>query len=97
MACQVILEVRTKEGCFDQVRDWFKGALPDTREYDGCQSIHLVNNQDDPNSIMIVEQWETRQKYETYLAWRGERGDMDTLGAMLDGEPSIRFFDYMGI
>lgn len=97
MACQVILELRTKEDCIDKARNWFKGVLPDTREFDGCTSIYLVRNQDDPQSLMIVEQWDSRPQYEKYLAWRTERGDIDALLEMMEGEPNIRFFDYLGI
>ena len=97
MACQVILEIRVKDGCYDQARDFFREMLPDTRSYDGCITIHMVRDQDDPQRLMVVEQWETREKYDAYFAWRGERGDLDALGAMLDGEPSKRYFDFMGV
>ena len=97
MACQVILELRTKEDCIDKAREWFKSVLPDTREFDGCTLIHLVKNQDDPQNLMIIENWDSRPQYEKYLAWRTERGDIDQLAEMMDGEPSIRFFDFLGI
>ena len=41
----------------------------------------------------MIERWRSRADYEAYLAWRTERGDLDTLGAMLAGPPSIRYFD----
>lgn len=97
MACQVILELRTKEDCADKARSWFKSVLPDTREFDGCIGLYLVKNQDDPLNFVIIEQWDTRAQYEKYLAWRTERGDIDALVDMIDGEPSIRFFDYLQI
>jgi quinol monooxygenase YgiN len=97
MACQVILELRTKEDCVDKARSWFKSVLPDTREFDGCIGLYLVKNQDDPQNFVIIEQWDTRAQYEKYLAWRTERGDIDALVGMIDGEPSIRFFDYLQI
>lgn len=97
MACQVILELRTKEDCADKARSWFKNVLPDTREFDGCIGLYLVKNQDDPLNFVIIEQWDTRAQYEKYLAWRTERGDIDALVDMIDGEPSIRFFDYLQV
>ena len=39
-------------------------------------TLHVVQNQDDPTGIVIIEQWETRVQYEKYLAWRTKRGDM---------------------
>ena len=32
-----------------------------------------------------------------YLAWRGERGDMVVIGDMMEGPPTIRFFDFVGV
>jgi quinol monooxygenase YgiN len=97
MTCQVILEIKVKPESIDATRKWFRSVLPDTRAYDGFVTLHMAQNQDNPAELMIVEQWDTRAAYEKYLAWRGERGDMNALGAMLAGEPRIRFFNYFGV
>ena len=97
MTTQVILEFRAKADCIEKVRAWLKGVLPDTRSFAGCVTLHVVQNQDDPAGIMIVEQWDTRADYEKYLAWRTERGDMLEFGAMMDGPPTIRFFDFFRV
>ena len=97
MTCQVILEIKVKPECVEPARAWFKSVLPDTRAFDGFVTLHMGQNQDDPTELMIVEQWDTRAAYEKYLAWRGERGDMNALGAMLAGEPRFRFFNYFGV
>ena len=89
MTCQVILEIKVKPESVDAARAWFRSVLPDTRAYAGFVTLHITQNQDDPTDLMIVEQWDTRAAYEKYLAWRGERGDMNALGAMLAGEPKI--------
>jgi quinol monooxygenase YgiN len=93
MTTQVILEFRAKPDYIEKVRRWLKGVLPDTRSFDGCVTLHVVQNQEDPASIVIIEQWDSRQHYEKYLAWRTERGDMKVFGDMMDGPPTIRFFD----
>ena len=96
MACQVLLEVRIKDGCHDELRAKFVEVLPDTRNFDGCIYIYLTKDQDDPAKIIIVELWESREHYEKYLAWRTERGDMEMLGAMME-EPTWRFLDNWGV
>ena len=93
MACVVLLEVQVKEEFIDQFKASFKEMFPDTRSYDGCIDIYATQDQDNPTTMIAVEQWETRQHYEKYLAWRTERGDLDKLGAMFSAEPSIRYFD----
>ena len=97
MSVQVILEFNAKPDCVEKVRAWLKGALPDTRAFDGCVTLHVIQNQADPTGIVIVEQWDSRQQYENYLAWRTERGDMEIFGAMMAGPPNIRFFDYFRV
>lgn len=97
MTTQVIFEFTAKKDCVEKVQRWLKEVLPDTRGFDGCVTLHVVQNQDDPTAIMIIEQWETRAHYERYLAWRGERGDMEVFGSMMVGPPNIRFFDYFRV
>lgn len=97
MTTQVMLEFRAREGCADKVCDWLRSVLPDTRGYRGCVSLHVVRDQEDPMQFVIVEQWDQRADYESYLAWRAERGDMEIFGAMMDGPPRIRFFDFAGL
>lgn len=97
MTTQVILEFRAKAHCIDQAKAWLRSVLPDTRSFNGFVTLHVVQNQDDPADIAIIEQWDTRQHYEKYLAWRGERGDMVVFGDMMEGPPTIRFFDFVGV
>lgn len=97
MTCQVILEFRVKQDCIEKLRSWMQKILPGTRGFDGCNTIYLIQNQDTPTGIMVVEQWVSRQHYEKYLQWRIETGIMAELTGMMDGEPSIRFFDYFGV
>lgn len=96
MACQVLLEFRIKDGCHDRLKQTFKDIVADTRDYDGCITLHMIQDQTDPSQIIIVELWETKAHYDRYLQWRTERGDMDTLGEMLEN-PSWRFFDFWGV
>ena len=47
--------------------------------------------------MVAVEDWNSRQHYEKYLAWRTERGDLDKLVGWIQGDPSIRYFDNVGV
>jgi len=93
MACTVVLEIKLKSDMIDTAKGAFKQILPDTRAYDGCQGVDVVENQDEPGNLVLIESWESRAKYEKYLAWRAETGVLDQLGAMTSADPSIRFFD----
>ncbi len=96
MACTVLLEIRAKKEHVDDVAGGFKDAFPDTRSFDGCIDLYATQNEDDPQNFVIVENWESRAKYEAYFAWRTERGDIDNMKAVLEGDMNIRFFDRIG-
>ncbi len=91
MSVTVLLEVAVKPNV--DLIGMMKQMLPDTRSFDGCEGVEVTQNQDDSNNIVLIEKWASRDHYDKYIAWRTERGDMDTLGASLAGPPSIRYFD----
>jgi len=93
MACTVVLEIQLKPDMIDTAKGVFKQILPDTRAYDGCQGVDVVENQDKPGNLVLLETWESRPKYEKYLGWRAETGALDKLGSMCEGAPTIRYFD----
>ena len=93
MAVTVFLELNAQPAQADALKALFKEILPDTRAYDGCIGVEVVDNQDDKANIVLVESWESRGQYEKYLGWRQETGFVDKLGGFLAGPPSIRYFD----
>jgi quinol monooxygenase YgiN len=93
MACTVLLEVKANPGMGNDLLATFKAILPDTRGYDGCTGVVTYQDQDDADVIVLVEQWESKAKYEKYLGWRQETGALETLGSKVAGPPSIRYFN----
>jgi quinol monooxygenase YgiN len=47
--------------------------LPDTRAFKGCRSVNCYRNNDDPNKIILIEEWDSKADYEKYLAWRASQ------------------------
>jgi quinol monooxygenase YgiN len=93
MSTFVVLECQAKPDKVDEVKNFLRKVLPDTRAYEGFESLVVHQSQEDPTSLMMYEQWSTRPNYEAYLAWRTETGALDEFVAMLAGPPSFRFFD----
>ena len=44
-------------------------GLPATRAYDGCLSVELTFNEEN-NTIYILENWESNDKFNSYIKWR---------------------------
>jgi quinol monooxygenase YgiN len=80
MSVNVMLEVQAKPESIEELKLTFEKILPDTRCYDGCISVQVTSNQDDPLNLVLLEVWESREKNEKYLGWRTETGAFDTLG-----------------
>lgn len=93
MATLVILEAKAKPESVDAVKEMLAKRLPETRAYDGCQSLTAYLNEDDGRTLVIVEYWDSRQHYEKYLAWRTETGVLDEFQTLLEDAPEIRFFE----
>ena len=93
MAVMVLLEAQAKEGTGDELLDTFRAILPDTRAWDGFLDLVVHQNQDDKDNLVLVEKWESKAAYESYLGWRQETGVFDQLVAALAAPPSIRHFD----
>ena len=93
MSVLVLLEVSLKPENVNDFTNFMKNELHHTRGFDGCNGLTVHKNQDDPTNLVIVEDWDSRQQYEKYLAWRTEKGDLEKLVAWLTGEPSIRYYD----
>lgn len=97
MGCQVVFECRVKPDCVEKFQQWLRANLPDTRAFPGFMTLVAAVNQDNPVNIIVLEQWDTRQHYEKYIEWRTARGDSEVFMPMMDGEPSIRYYDYFGV
>ena len=97
MAVTIMLELKTKPGSADDLKDFLRDELHHTRGFDGCNGVTIHTNQEDLNNFVFLSNWDSKAQYDKYLAWRGERGDMEKLGALMAGEPSVRSFDNVGV
>jgi quinol monooxygenase YgiN len=93
MAVTVILELPVKPENRDEMVNALKGALPDTRAYDGCIKITAFNDQDNTNTIVLYEEWETRGHHEAYMKFRTESGFIEAMAGMLTGESKFMYLD----
>jgi len=90
-----MLELNVVPEVAERVKAGFKDLLVDTRAFEGCEEISVLADQDNPNRILVLEQWATRASYDAYLKWRTERGDMDNI-AKVSTEPfRVTFYDYV--
>ena len=97
MGCYVTVEITAKKGTGPAMLEAMRAALPITRSRDGCQSLELLVNQDEPENMIVVMRWQSRKHYDTYLAWREETGVVKQFADATEGGLSIRFFDVIDV
>ena len=90
MSTLVILEAKAKADAVEELKGLLAKLLPETRAYEGCQSVTPYLN-DDGQTVVLVELWDSKPHYEKYLAWREETGALASFGALLEGAPSFQF------
>jgi len=97
MSVTVLLEMQVKPDAVGEMKSILKKMLPDSRAFDGCQSIDIYGNTEDSGNLVFYERWESRKHHESYMAWRREAGTMDQTAAMLVGTPSLRYFERIDV
>lgn len=93
MSVNVLFEVQSKPNKIKELKSTLEIILSDTREYDGCMNVQVIENQDDPYNLIIMELWKSRQHYETYLEWSTKKRDSKKLKGLIFQPPSVRFYN----
>jgi quinol monooxygenase YgiN len=93
MSTLVTNEFFAQPGRGDDVAGLLLEILGESLQFEGCQTIRIVRDQDDPDHVAGVTQWTQRRNFEDYLAWRTERGFTSTFEAMLTRPFVIHYYD----
>jgi quinol monooxygenase YgiN len=93
----VTLRFSVKSEKAEEFKSLLKNLLPDTRAYEGCHGVSVYQDQDDAGSIMLVEDWTTKEHQQKYQAWRDKTGTGEVVGPFLAGEPKFRYLDGLKI
>ncbi|MEO1955319.1 MAG: hypothetical protein ABGX42_01815, partial [Gammaproteobacteria bacterium] len=72
--------------------DILKGALVETRDYKDCRSVTTLVDQE-TSSVVLVEEWDSAEDQQAYMAWRVETGLIDAIAPFMQGEPITRTYD----
>lgn len=93
MPVTVILQLNLKPEHVEEMLEGLKADLPDTRAFEGCLSVSVVRDQQDPAQISLVERWRERGDQEKYLGWRQETGTLEKTAGFLAAPINITYYD----
>jgi quinol monooxygenase YgiN len=84
MGYLVSVDFHCKDGAAEAVGDMLRAALPETRQFDGCQSVDVYFDAS-ANTYTALEQWDTADHYRRYLQFRTDQGIADAVAPVLEG------------
>lgn len=88
----VILEARIREEAVDEAKAFFQKVIPGTRIYDGCLKSNLFQDEKEPTSLLMVEDWESQDHHRKYLDWCTKTGTLRQMLRYLSGPPHLRYY-----
>jgi len=80
---KVTFTMDLKDEAAEAVCSSFAATLPDTRAFPGCRSVNAFRSKDHPNRVLLIEEWDSQEDYEKYLAWRNRDGMIDNMASIL--------------
>ena len=97
MSIKVLVELTVKLEKLTEITSLFAKLLNETRSSEGGEGVTVCSDQDLPTTILLIEQWNTRDRYEKYNQWRTARGDLAMLSEWLQTPPQRRFFEFVDV
>jgi|TARA_B100001971_G_scaffold36915_1_gene31871 quinol monooxygenase YgiN len=88
----ITLEMPVKPDMLEDYLNILKGALVETRSYKGCRSVTTLVDQE-TSSIVLLEEWDSAEDQQAYIAWRVETGLIDAIAPFMQGELVTRTYD----
>jgi quinol monooxygenase YgiN len=89
LATIATLEIHLKPDVVDEAPAVLHRILEETRAFDGCLGVRVIQDKDDPTHFIAVEEWESLAKDSAYREWRAGEGAAPALPALLARAPSL--------
>jgi quinol monooxygenase YgiN len=91
MAVISVLDFRFNPETVEDALKVVHAMLKDTREFQGCERVDVVQDADDPGHVQFIEQWRSHADDQAYRAWRAGAGSASgaALGQYLSAAPTV--------
>lgn len=93
MSITVILQLNIQPDHLENMQAGMKESTKATRAYDGCQSVTLHQSQDEPCTLVFIQQWDSREHYQKYYDYVVASGAMEQMMPAFASEPILQFLD----
>jgi quinol monooxygenase YgiN len=96
VATTVLLELSAEPGQGDALIKAFADVLPDTRAFKGCQSVTVHQSAADPDSLVLIEKWDSAEDHQAYSLWRKDSGTLGGVMGLAGGRPETKILNDVG-
>lgn len=97
MSVTVLFDFTVKPEVLEEMKTAMKGSLAETRAYDGCEGVHVEQDLDNENRIVMIEHWASKEHHEKYFAWRTETGFVGKMMELVTGPPVVTYLNDTGL
>ena len=59
-----------QEGKGPELIEILRGALADTRAFEGCESVEVYSDDNNPDTVVLWEKFAVKENHQAYLKWR---------------------------
>lgn len=91
MTVTVLLDIHVATASLASAPSMLREILAGTRAFDGCLSVEVLVDNDDPGHLVLLERWASLEHDAAYRAWRAGAGATE-LGSILAGPPQLSKF-----
>ena len=89
MSHTVLVELTCIRGTDPEYLETILPMLEDTRGFEGCDSVEVYTQEDNPDVVFLWEKWAARELQEAYLTWRIETGMLAAMDWFMAEEPQF--------
>ncbi|CAG4909314.1 MULTISPECIES: antibiotic biosynthesis monooxygenase [Acidithrix] len=92
MAAKVIFDFKFNEGTISEGKKTVGEILVDTRKFDGCLGVEVIEDVKDSTHFVFIESWVSQDHYSAYTTWRAGEGRTN-LGSFFAGPPAVTIYE----
>ncbi len=76
---KVTVLFRYQPGRGEELLEELRTSSEGTRAFQGCGSVDIYVDADDPDTVLLLQEWESRTQCERWIAWRIDTGLHDAV------------------
>ncbi len=91
MNVTVLVEWQIKPDKITAVKQLLQETFTSTMGYEGCDRYQVYEDRDNPGKIVLLTEWDSREQYANYMAWRRDTGVLAKFAQTFNNPPNITY------